>query len=129
MAFTIFDERNAFSWAGVLDSSNTPGFITINGSTSTPIRLDGVFVSNSDVIDHIVSLDASQSGIITAIVNINVPARSGFDGIAPVEIISAQMPSTYQGFVVPLFCYANLSTPDTLLMAAALTAFAVGGTL
>lgn len=129
MAFTIFDERNGYSIVAVLDNSNTPGFVNLNGSTSVPIRFDAIFIANSDVIDHVVDLQASVSGSTSPIASILVPARSGYDGTPPVEIISAQMPANYQGFVVPLFTYAYLATADTMSNPMMLTAYAVGGTL
>ncbi len=100
MSFTRFDERTVFSVAKVFDAGFGAGALSVITGQLFGSRVDACYLSNNDVIDHLVNLVLDDdAGHQVAAGGVNVPSGAGYTSVA-IEAIKALVPTGEDGIVM-----------------------------
>lgn len=96
MSFTVFDIAQPISTASVLD---TEGIGIWTSFVSPDVRnycVTAWTFINEDTVDYQVDLGIGQS----LVAQYNIPARTGFDGNPPIDIVKAYLAATGMDLLV-----------------------------
>lgn len=94
----LFNEIYPWNSGFTIDSSYTPGtVVAFFENDATPVRLDSLIATNSDVSDHVVTLFFQDTFGIKALGSATIPAGSGFGPTTPPINVLASLPAAIQG--------------------------------
>jgi hypothetical protein len=89
MPLSQFDERVPVLLLNLIVAANTTSFVNIAGGSPYGRRLDAVYATNTDSIDHAVELNVQDGmGGTSFLGGVNVPAGSGVT-LPSVELLSS----------------------------------------
>lgn len=91
MSLGIYDIRAG--WAGTVQFLNADGATRkiIRTFTTAPTIITEILICNSDTIAHEVVFTVYDTTVYRRLWSINVPTRSGYDGIVPVVLTAAMI--------------------------------------
>jgi hypothetical protein len=112
--FSIFDEHKLRTFWSDLNPGNTPGSIGVVSPFGFGTRVDSLFICNSDVIDHIAYVSYGSAGDDGRVGSVNVPARSGFDGAGPIDLLAAVTSVNFLALIVAIGDTIYVGCDDTL---------------
>ena len=127
MSFTIYDEHTLRSVWTSLDSTSTPGTLTMLQAGTLGARMDVLLAANNDVVDHIVFLDYGAAADDGRIGSVNVPARQGFDGTPALDVLAAMLPVSAAGITIAGNETVFVGTDDTLASGKVISLVGSGG--
>lgn len=97
-----FDERLPIQLVPSLsDTAVANTFTPLYSAIGRDARIDVLLVSNSDTIVHHVAIDLNASGDNGVVIECQVPARAGYDGASPFDILGAAFPAGQQFLIAP----------------------------
>jgi len=94
-----FDEQTATISVGQIPAGDTSAYNTISAGLKGG-RLDQLYLSNNDVIGHVIQLILNDEfGHLAVLGMVNVPSGAGYTA-ASVEAVSSIQPTGEDGFVL-----------------------------
>lgn len=101
MAFQSFDLRLLRIVRNVILPADGVTAATLLTSGAYGSLVSSILVSNTDVIDHVVTLGTTFSGNYYPIDSVNVPAGAGSAGVTPVDLCQAPPFLALGGLLLP----------------------------
>src|SRR5438477_1656273 len=100
MGLSQFDEKSAVVATGrILNAAGTTKVLTYSPASQLA-RLDGVVLTNNDVIAHVVEVILSGGGIDAVLGSASIPAGQGFNNSPGLDILALALPPTVTGLVI-----------------------------
>jgi hypothetical protein len=103
---STFNETHPSNVAQVLDNALGTGTRTWDAPGFADWRVDAVFATNTDSIDHVVDVFYVATGTPVLWFSVNVPAGSGVGSVPPVNLLAGLATPYNLGF--PLTVYDSL---------------------
>lgn len=97
MGLSQFDETVPRVSQLVLNSGNGTTPATVWDWGTDVARVDAAFVSNNDVIPHVVDLILNNGSVATLLGSASVPAGAGYGGAPAVDVVAAVLVSALNG--------------------------------
>lgn len=96
MGLQQYDERVILASRGHLDTSAVVGTYTaIVASNAYDARVDSWQLINNDTVDHHLAIAAGIGNEANVVIEIKVPAGSGFGGVPAVDVLAALQPADF----------------------------------
>jgi len=108
MPFGVFNEYQAKGIIHMLNAASATAEETFFGPQNAVYRLDTLQAVNSDSIDHAVYINWDNGTGHFLFGSALVPARSGYNGVKPVDLLASILGGANAGLVIPsqmgLYC-------------------------
>jgi len=114
MPFQVFNEVNFVIATHQFDDASWSTRWDLMSQSLTVTRVDFIQITNRDSIDHTVNVVMHLSGIDYTAASVTVPAGSGTAGVAPVDLVAAQAPPLFQGFVSDNFDWYSVTISEAV---------------
>ena len=99
MGLSQFDEVQAQTNYLHLVAADGLGEVTVADARPQSVRVDSIYVSNDDAVDHVLTLLLSKGGAGLPIGSANIPAGTGVAGAPSVDFLAMALPSGATGLV------------------------------
>ncbi len=99
MGLAIFDEKYPISGSMHFIAGSGVAETWMWDETPVPSRVDAMFATNTDVIDHVVDVWFSSTSFVLLLGSVNVPAGAGVAGAPTIDLV-AHLPLSTQGGLV-----------------------------
>lgn len=87
MGLSIFDEQFPISKGNYLGDSDGTDPANLIGADQRPARVDHIWVTNNDTIDHVLTVSLHVGGSGYAIGSVTVPLGTGYAGVRCIDLI------------------------------------------
>jgi len=94
VGISVFDERQPSGINFKFTDGNTPGASNATAGNAQPSRVDHIFATSNDSIDHVLDVRLHNNNwTTTQLGSVNVPAGAGFDpAISPIDLLFTLFP-------------------------------------
>jgi hypothetical protein len=129
MSFGLFDIRMPYTTSAQIAAADTTVPKNLVAWTATPILITDILLTNSDTADHIVALTYYTGTVSRRLSSVNVPARAGYDGAAPVSFFANGAPPNFGAWALVNAYSLQISVTETMPAVVVVDAMAFGGYL
>lgn len=127
MSLQVFDEHTPLFIPLNIDDGAATGLLTFAPITPGTFRLDSIWGTNSDAIDHVVEISATDGTSTVLLGSANIPAGAGYAAAPPIDLLAVILGLSQLGIAVgagsQLFVNVEIAVVPTFVV----TLLGVGG--
>jgi hypothetical protein len=126
---SVFDETKPLSRAIGIAAGSENTDIPLIGTNTFDYRIDTIWATNNDVIDHTVEIHLSLAGGSDIFTTSVVPAGAGLVGVPPVEIFQSVLGALSSGLAFDSQSSIEVIVTEAIGSTANVEVYAFGGFL
>lgn len=100
MGLSVFDERTAYNTSRLVVPADGTAVLPLVPIAISDRRIDCVYVSNRDAIDHVISLIKTTDGVETSLGSTTMATNTGYGGTASRDILIDVLNGSTAGLVL-----------------------------